>query len=189
MKFRYPSFLTTGTHWIYEPGYVTVSGMMTARKIDEIEWASWNPQQKATLLFVMQNRHLLLIHKKRGLGAGKFNAPGGRLEPGETPLQAAVREVEEELCITPHNPVFCGELRFQFVDGLSIHGFVYRSDSFSGTPQRTYEATPVWVRKDRIPFSNMWADDRVWMDWMLSERTFDARFIFDNETMLDSHIE
>ena len=54
-----------------------------------------------TLLFVIRAGQILLIHKKRGLGAGKINGPGGRLHLGESPLHGAVREVKEELC----NPI------------------------------------------------------------------------------------
>ena len=31
--------------------------------------------------------------------AGKWELPGGKLEPGETPFQCAVREIEEELAV------------------------------------------------------------------------------------------
>ena len=76
---------------------------------------------RATLVFVLRGEEVLLIHKKRGLGAGKINGPGGKIEQGETPLQAGVREVEEELEITPFDLEEMGTLRFQFVDGLAIH--------------------------------------------------------------------
>ena len=72
-----------------------------ARRMSEIDWASWVPTEKATLLFVLRDGQVLLIHKKTGLGAGKINGPGGRIDPGETPRQCAIREVQEELCVTP----------------------------------------------------------------------------------------
>ena len=71
------------------------------RSLEDVDWERWEPRQRATLLFVVRRDEILLIHKKRGLGAGKINGPGGRLEPGETPLACAIREVEEELCVTP----------------------------------------------------------------------------------------
>ena len=72
---------------------------------EEIDWATWEPDDRATLLFVIRGGEILFIHKKRGLGAGKINGPGGRIEPGETPEQAAIRETEEELLITsPASP-------------------------------------------------------------------------------------
>jgi len=48
-----------------------------------------------TLLYVVKNGKVLLIRKKRGLGAGFFNGVGGKAKPGETPEQAAVREMAE----------------------------------------------------------------------------------------------
>ncbi|MGD2110491.1 MAG: NUDIX domain-containing protein, partial [Phycisphaerae bacterium] len=61
------------------------------------DWSTWRPRQTATLLFVIRAGEILLIRKKRGLGAGKINGPGGRVDPGETPREAAIREVQEEL--------------------------------------------------------------------------------------------
>jgi len=44
----------------------------------------------------MRGGEILLIRKKRGWG-GEDNGPGGRLEKGETAVESAVREVQEEL--------------------------------------------------------------------------------------------
>ena len=55
------------------------------RTVDAIDWSAWSPVDRATLIFVRQDDQVLLIRKKRGLGAGKINAPGGRIEAGETP--------------------------------------------------------------------------------------------------------
>lgn len=143
------------------------------------------PAWRATLLFVRrENGDLLLIEKKRGLGAGKINGPGGRLEPGETPLQAAVREVREEVCITPLRVVERGLLLFQFVDGLSIEGTVFTADGFEGVPAETDEAIPIWAAPERLPYERMWADDRHWMPVLLAGRNFYGRFLFDGDRML-----
>ena len=160
-----------------------------ATQLHEIDWASWRAEDLATLLFVVKDGRILLIRKRRGLGAGKINGPGGRLDDGETPLEAAVREVEEELCITPLDPVERGQLRFQFVDGYSIHGFVFHAANFRGEPRTTDEAIPLWTPLDRIPYEEMWADDRHWMPLFLEGTLFSGRFIFDGDDMLDYEIE
>jgi 8-oxo-dGTP diphosphatase len=41
-------------------------------------------------------RRLLLIRRGQAPSAGMWSVPGGRCEPGETPEQACVREVQEE---------------------------------------------------------------------------------------------
>ena len=73
----------------------------TPRHIRQIDWPTWQPTEKATLLFVLMDGRILLIDKKTGLGAGKIDGPGGRIDPGETALHGAIREVQEELCVTP----------------------------------------------------------------------------------------
>ena len=85
-------------------------------RVTSIDWKSWQPQETATLLFVIKDDQILLIRKKRGLGAGKINGPGGRIEPGETPMECAIRETTEELCIMPINVKPAGELFFHAED-------------------------------------------------------------------------
>lgn len=159
------------------------------QSVDEIDWASWSPRQRATLMFVIRDGQVLLIHKKRGLGAGNINGPGGRLEPGETPEAAAIRETQEEVGVTPTGVAYCGELQFQFVDGLSIHCSVYRATGCEGTPCETDEAIPLWVPVDRIPYDRMWADDAHWLPLMLAGKRFSGRFLFDAARMLDHRLE
>lgn len=160
-----------------------------ARAVDHIDWDSWEPVDVATLLFVLRDGEALLIRKKRGLGAGKINAPGGRLDPGETPLQAAIREVQEEVLVTPTGVRPCGQHRFQFVDGYSLHVHVFASDGCDGVPGETDEAVPLWVPVDQIPYDDMWADDRLWVPLMLEGTPFSGRWIFDGDAIVDHVLE
>ena len=158
------------------------------RRVEDIDWTSWIPKDRATLLFVIRDDRILLIHKKRGLGAGKINGPGGRLEPGEQPIDAAIREVQEELLTTPAGVRPCGELFFQFTDGYSIHGYVFRADGCDPEPGETGEAKPEWFALDAIPYDRMWADDRLWLPLMLDSIPFVGRFVFEGDAMLSHRI-
>lgn len=151
-------------------------------------WGPWSAVDRATLVFVMRGDDVLLIRKLRGLGAGKINGPGGRLEPGEAPVDCARREVEEELCITPTGLEQRGELRFQFVDGHSILGFVFVASGHIGEPRATDEAIPLWVCRDSIPYGEMWADDRLWMPLLLGGQHFRGRFLFEGDNMLQHEL-
>jgi len=155
------------------------------RKLTDIAWDSWKATDQATLVFVTDNARVLLMHKKRGLGAGKINAPGGRLERGETPHAGAIREVQEELLVTPTALAKYGELSFQFVDGYSIFVHVFRASAFAGVPTETAEARPLWTSLDRIPYASMWQDDVLWIPMLLANKYFSGRFLFDGELMLD----
>lgn len=147
-------------------------------------WTGFRPVDRATIVFVFRGDEVLLIRKKRGLGAGKVNGPGGRLEPGESGLECAYREIEEELCVRAIGLSVRGELRFQFADGHSIHAFVYRADEFEGTPTETDEAIPLWTPVTRVPYEEMWADDGLWFPHLLANQPFRGRFLFDGDQML-----
>lgn len=162
--------------------------MKTATRLSEIDWDHWTPKDRATLVFVVTDGRILLIHKKRGLGGGRVNGPGGRLEPGETPLEGAIREVQEELKVTPIGVQPAGELSFQFTDGYSIHVYVFTASGYAGEPSETEEAAPFWAPVDAIPFDRMWEDDRLWIPLMLEGRAFRGRFLFDGDVMLDHEI-
>jgi 8-oxo-dGTP diphosphatase len=153
-----------------------------------VDWECWVPDDHATLVFVVAGDEILLIRKKRGLGAGKINGPGGKIEAGESPLESAVREVREELCVTPTGLTHAGELSFQFTDGYAIHVHVFRARGCDGRPEETEEAEPLWTPLDRIPYEEMWADDRLWIPHLLAGDFFTGRFVFDGDAMLTSDL-
>lgn len=159
------------------------------RTVRAIDWSTWTPVELATLLFVVTDGRVLLIRKKRGLGAGKINAPGGRLEPGETAQAAAVRETQEELLIDAREVSFAGQHFFQFTDGYSMIVDVFRAEAFDGTPTETDEAIPLWFDVDAMPYDEMWEDDRLWVPLMLARRPFVGRYIFEDDAMLDHELE
>jgi 8-oxo-dGTP diphosphatase len=151
-------------------------------------WTTWQPRIRANLLFIVRDKKILLIRKKRGFGAGKINGPGGKVGPGETPLAAALRETHEELGIKPRGAKQHGELHFQFRDGYSLHCAVFLAHDFEGEPRETDEAVPLWTPLDAIPYDEMWADDRYWLPLLIRGKSFEGYFDFDGERLLERKI-
>jgi 8-oxo-dGTP diphosphatase len=166
-------------------GFFGVAARPPIRALGDVDWEAWRPADVATLLFVVRGGEVLLIRKKRGLGAGKVNGPGGRIEPGESPRACAIREVQEELHVTPTGVEPMGELRFQFADGYALHCHVFRASGCEGTAAETGEAVPLWTPTDRIPYAEMWADDSLWLPLLLAGERFSGRFVFDGDLMRD----
>ena len=113
------------------------------KRLADIDWNGWQAKDPATLVFVIRDGKILLIDKKTGFGRGKVNGPGGKLEKGESPESCAVRECHEELGIRVSGLRYCGQHRFQFVDGYSLLVWVYSSEAFEGVPAETAEARPM----------------------------------------------
>ena len=54
---------------------------------------------------------LLLLHRNKN-GLQQWELPGGKLEPGEKPQQAAIREIQEELGVSAAIKEHLGEAAF-----------------------------------------------------------------------------
>jgi 8-oxo-dGTP diphosphatase len=125
---------------------------------------------------------VLLGRKKTGLGAGRLVGPGGKLEPGETPRQAAVREVAEEvgLVIDAADLQLMGELTYPFPHqpAFSQRSWVFRTERFSGEAIESDELEPVWVDVAGIDYSRMWDDARYWLPATLRGAAVHATFSF-----------
>lgn len=138
-------------------------------------------EQLATLCYILKDEQLLLIRKKRGIGAGKINGPGGKVDPGETPLAAAIRETQEEIGVLPLDPQPRGDLVFRFADGLVLRCIVYLARDYSGEPRETDEAVPWWFPVNALPYSEMWEDDASWIPLLLEGKHFAGSIDVDGE--------
>ncbi len=171
------------------PHHPAIAPQVTQVTHFDCDWTRWTPRERAVLCFILRENRLLLILKKRGLGGGKINAPGGKIEPGETPREAAIRETQEEVGVTPLDPEARGELSFQFTDGYSLHCTVFLAHGCEGEPFETDEAVPLWTPPDAIPYDRMWADDAEWLPLLLAGEPFRGFFVFDDETMLSKKLD
>ena len=155
-------------------------------RYENINWDLWQPVERAVIVYIrdMEKQKLLLMNKKTGLGKGKVNAPGGRLEKGESYLDAVIRECQEEVFITPINPEKRVELHFQFTSGHSIYGEAFFTESWEGEAKESSEAAPFWCDFDKIPWDNMWEDDRHWLPLALGGKKLRCYYVFDDDKML-----
>ena len=136
---------------------------------------------EATLCFIFNGEEVLLIEKKRGVGEGLFNGPGGKLEDDETPREAAVRETVEETSVKPEDLEKVCELEFMHGQKPFQLVHVFKTENYSGKSEESEEARPEWFKIDELPYEKMWPDDRYWIPKMLEGEKFTARFNFDED--------
>ena len=153
---------------------------------------------QATLCFVFggnPRQRILLGYKKRGFGQGKYDGFGGKIQQGESVLQAALRELNEEagLSAQPADLTPFGVIKFIFpykpAWNHMVHIFVV--GEWRGTPMESEEMRPEWFDLSEIPFTQMWDDSRYWLPDLLAGRKIEATFIMneDNDTVKDYNIK
>ncbi len=149
---------------------------------------------ETTLVFCVKDDQILLAMKKRGLGAGKWNGAGGKIEPGETPEAAMIRECQEEIGVTPTAYRLVAFHDF-ILDADTDHAwhqpnYAYLCTQWQGEPVETEEMRPQWFRQDEIPFDTMWPDDIDWLPLVLEGKLLRTTFTFSAEqSLLEQHIE
>jgi 8-oxo-dGTP diphosphatase len=129
--------------------------------------------------YIRDNGRVLLPLKPPGrFGGGWWNAPGGKLVDGETPLDAAVREVREETGLTVRDLREHGSLTFYFGDAPTpdFTVFVFSTTRFEGTVTPSDEGDLAWFEEGQLPYDNMWADDTVWLPHVLAGRRVEGVF-------------
>ncbi|KAL5507489.1 hypothetical protein ACEPAH_6945 [Sanghuangporus vaninii] len=113
------------------------------------DWKSWRELRRLKLftnVFVCdrKNGRILLGMKKRGFGKNMYNGFGGKVEPNESPMEAAVRELKEEAGISA-NLEECGVLLFVNASTEYCHYVhMYRAYEYEGEPVETEEMHPHW---------------------------------------------
>ncbi len=135
---------------------------------------------KETLCHVIKGDSLLLKRATRGISKGKWNGPGGKFNPGETPAQCAVRETLEETGLRMIDPFLHGKMYF-YMNGsrrLDIDGYLFSARKFSGRLKSTEEGEVRWFKRQDLPFNEMWDDDKTWIDLMLEGRRFNSYFYY-----------
>jgi 8-oxo-dGTP pyrophosphatase MutT (NUDIX family) len=126
---------------------------------------------------------VLLQHKRRGFGQGKWNGVGGKVKDGETIEDSVRREAEEETGLRIGRIKKMGVLEFIFTNNQESnnHSYVFICRNYYGTPRDTGEGELKWFKLEDIPLDKMWDDDRFWLLDLLAGKYQHKRFYFDQD--------
>lgn len=139
---------------------------------------------ETTLCLLRKENQILLAMKKKGFGKGKYNGVGGKLEEGETPEEAMIRETEEEIKVTPTKFEKVGLIEFDELykeEKVNLTFHLYFVYEWEGSPTETEEMSPKWFDIKEIPYDEMFPDDKHWLPLVLEGKKIKAYFDFDKD--------
>jgi 8-oxo-dGTP diphosphatase len=136
---------------------------------------------------------VLLGHKKTGFGAGKWVGIGGHVEPGEKPVEAAVREVAEEtgLLVPADSLQHMASIEFRFParPAWDQATDVFVTSVYQGEPTESSEVAPRWFATDALPLDGMWDDARYWLPRVLAGEHVDVLVTFADDCATVARME
>jgi len=138
----------------------------------------------ATLCYVKSQSKTLMLHrvkKEKDEHFGKWNGLGGKLEPGETPEECAIREVREESGLIAKALELRGILTFpEFANNRDWYVFVFVITDIEGELIESTEGNLEWIDDAKIFELNLWEGDKIFMKWLAEKKFFSAKFVYEN---------
>ena len=127
------------------------------------------------LCLIYQDQRILLQNRVKQDWVG-YTLPGGHVEPGESVVDACIREMKEETGLTVSNVKLCGIK--QFPDGENRYiVFLFKTDTFEGELRSSEEGKMEWVELDQLDRYHTVSDLRELLDVMLRDELNEFQYI------------
>ena len=92
----------------------------------------------------------ILVQDRKDSGWPGVCFPGGHVEPGESFVRAAIREVKEETGLDIRQPILCGTKQFGTDNGERYVVFFYKTNQFSGDLTSSDEGEVFWIPRSAL---------------------------------------
>jgi 8-oxo-dGTP diphosphatase len=129
------------------------------------------------------------VKKPNDMHQGKWNGLGGKLEPGESPEECAVREIAEESGLQALKPELKGILTFPAFDEIEDwYCFVFVVRQFQGELTESSEGNLRWVPDGELLALNLWEGDRIFIPWLDQPGLFSAKFVYEHGKLVGHNV-
>ena len=102
-----------------------------------------------TVLCLIQDGNRILLQNRVKKDWQGYTLPGGHVEPGESFVDAVIREMKEETGLDILNPRLVGIKQFPIDDGRYIV-LLFKTENFRGQIVSSDEGEMEWVEYDRL---------------------------------------
>ena len=109
-----------------------------------------------------------------------YTLPGGHIEPGESIVEAVIREMKEETGLDIKQPRLCGVKQFPIEGGRYIV-FLFETEQFEGVLNSSDEGTMHWVNAKDLSSVNLVNDFDDLLEVMLTDTLTEFQYVLDGE--------
>jgi MutT/NUDIX family protein len=110
-----------------------------------------------------------------------YTLPGGHVEPGESFVDAVIREMKEETGLDIMNPRLVGVKQFPIKDGRYVV-LLFKAIEFSGTVISSDEGQMEWVESNRLSEINTVDDFKDLMRVINDPALTEFQYLVDGDT-------
>ena len=141
-------------------------------------------KKTATLCVLKNGNSFLLLKRLKDPNRGKFTPVGGKLDPHESPKQAAIRETFEETVITVNDMKYCGLLTETSPIEYNWTNYIYLAEIDKIPPPPCNEGDLKWIKFQDVLKIDTPRTDRFIYKYILEKRPFAFNAIFDDRISL-----
>lgn len=133
-----------------------------------------------TVLCLITDGDRMLLQNRVNKDWQGYTLPGGHVEPGESFVDAVVREMKEETGLDIKNPRLVGVKQFPIKEGRYVV-FLFKTTDYSGTVVSSDEGQMEWVESSRLPEINTVDDFAALLRVMNDPALTEFQYLVDGE--------
>lgn len=134
-----------------------------------------------TVLCLITDGDRMLLHNRIKNDWQGYTLPGGHVEPGESFVDAVIREMKEETGLDIMNPRLVGVKQFPIKDGRYVV-LLFKAIEFSGTVISSDEGQMEWVESNRLSEINTVDDFEDLMSVINDSALTEFQYLVDGDT-------
>ena len=149
------------------------------------------PIRKAVRCFLINNNKVVVIKYKSGnKKEGYYDIPGGKIEEGENPEEAAIREMKEETGLIVTNLKLKGKMKIEYPKKI-FELLIFIAYEFEGRVQEFEENTSEWIEINELlnkekKLSNIMLLEKEYINGLIGDK---CSFIMNIEVDDDENIK
>lgn len=137
-------------------------------------------QVELTCLCMICKDDMILLQNRVKKDWKGYTLPGGHIEPGESFVDAVIREMKEETGLDIIHPKLCGIKQFP-IDGGRYLVVLFKTDEFSGELVSSEEGQMEWICRSDMDKVNLVSDLPELLQVMEDDTLTEFQYVIENE--------